>query len=278
MAHPSAPQMVLEYLGETDGIHGGGQDLVFPHHENEIAQSESANGKLAFVRFWMHNGFVNIDQEKMSNPPAILTVRDLAQHYDYLVLRFFMLGAHYQMPINFSAELTAAQNGWNRIQTSLSDLEFWAGKAPAATDDPQALQAARELEIARSNYKQAFIEAMDDDLNTADALAAIFELVRAANTAITVPGLDSASIRRTKSLLEELLDVLGLQKGQTEEEIPDEILQLSPNEQRPKTIRILFGRTRFGRKYKRVALWSWIQHRVRRSAKGDRIDVHRGST
>ena len=123
--HIECSAMVLEYLGETIDIHGGGQDLVFPHHENEIAQSESANGK-PFVRFWMHNGFVNIDQEKMSKSAGnFFTVRDLAQHYDYLVLRFFMLGAHYRMPINFWAELlTAAQNGWNRIQTSLSNLNF----------------------------------------------------------------------------------------------------------------------------------------------------------
>lgn len=225
--HIECSAMVLEYLGETIDIHGGGQDLVFPHHENEIAQSESANGK-PFVRFWMHNGFVNIDQEKMSKSAGnFFTVRDLAQHYDYLVLRFFMLGAHYRMPINFSAELlTAARNGWNRIQTSLSNLEFLADKAPGTTDDPKALQAARELETARSNCKQAFIAAMDDDLNTADALAAIFELVRAANTAATVSGLDAGSIRETRFLLDELLDVLGLQKGQKEEEIPDEILKL----------------------------------------------------
>jgi len=129
--HIECSAMNKQYLGDTIDIHGGGQDLVFPHHENEIAQSECANGR-QFVRYWMHNGFINIDHEKMSKSTGnFFTVRDLAQQYDYLVLRFFMLGGHYRMPINFTAELLmAAQNGWNRIQTCIENLNFILGQAP----------------------------------------------------------------------------------------------------------------------------------------------------
>ena len=223
--HIECSAMVKQYLGDTIDIHGGGQDLVFPHHENEIAQSECANGK-TFVRYWMHNGFINVDQEKMSKSAGnFFTVRDLAQHYDYIILRFFMLGGHYRMPINFSSELlTAAQNGWNRIRTCLENLEFISALAPAEANGP-AVEAAAELASARVKYKQAFIDAMDDDLNTADALAAIFELVRATNTAAAVTGLDLKSIRQTLDLLNELLDVLGLRQ-ESENSVPDDVISL----------------------------------------------------
>ncbi len=224
--HIECSAMNKQYLGDTIDIHGGGQDLIFPHHENEIAQSECANGK-PFVRYWMHNGFINVDSEKMSKSSGnFFTVRDLAQHYDYLVLRFFMLGGHYRMPINFTAELlTAAQNGWNRIKTCLENLEFIISQAPAQPQDIAAQAAAAELAAARDQYKKAFLEAMDDDLNTADALAAIFELVRAANTASSCQGLDQSSIKMTASLLQELLNVLGLQTT-TESGVPKEIMEL----------------------------------------------------
>jgi cysteinyl-tRNA synthetase len=224
--HIECSAMNKQYLGETIDIHGGGQDLIFPHHENEIAQSESANGK-PFVRYWMHNGFINVDSEKMSKSAGnFFTVRDLAQNYDYLVLRFFMLGGHYRMPINFTEELlTAAQNGWNRIKTCLENLDFIVNSAPARPDGDAAQAAANDLAAARDQHKKAFIGAMDDDLNTADALAAIFELVRATNTAASCQGLDQQSIRLTASLLQELLDVLGLQSS-TDVAIPAEILEL----------------------------------------------------
>lgn len=223
--HIECSAMVKQYLGDTIDIHGGGQDLIFPHHENEIAQSECANGK-TFVRYWMHNGFINVDQEKMSKSTGnFFTVRDLTQHYDYIILRFFMLGGHYRMPINFTTELlTAAQNGWARIRTCLENLEFISAQAPE-TPIGAAAAAADELAESRSRYKQAFIEAMDDDLNTADALAAIFELVRATNTAAAVSGLDITSIRKTLMLLNELLDVLGLHQA-NENSIPDDIIAL----------------------------------------------------
>ncbi len=223
--HIECSAMNKEFLGDTIDIHGGGQDLIFPHHENEIAQSECANGK-PFVRYWLHNGFINIDQEKMSKSTGnFFTVRDLTQQFEYIVLRFFMLGGHYRMPINFSSDLlTAAQNGWTRIRTCLENLEFLIGQAPEKAVGPAASTAA-ELAVARQRFQQDFIDAMDEDLNTADALAAIFELVRAANTAATDPGLDAESIRLTLNLLQELLDVLGLRQ-KSENSIPAEILAL----------------------------------------------------
>lgn len=226
--HIECSAMVKQYLGETIDIHGGGQDLVFPHHENEIAQSEAANGK-PFVHYWLHNGFINVDHEKMSKSTGnFFTVRDLAQHFDYLVLRFFMLGGHYRMPINFTTDLlTAAQNGWNRIRTCQENLDFVIASATTpeqVTDEPARLAAA-ELDRAGGQGRTDFIQAMDDDLNTADALAAVFELVRAANTAASVPGIDRSSLRKAARVLTELLDVLGLHTAQ-KDEIPAEIMTL----------------------------------------------------
>lgn len=224
--HIECSAMIKEYLGDTIDIHGGGQDLVFPHHENEVAQSESANGK-PFVHYWMHNGFINIDHEKMSKSTGnFFTVRDLTKQFDYLILRFFMLGGHYRMPINFSSDLlTAAQNGWARIRTCLENLDFIIEQAPVEAASEAAISAANDLAAAREQYKRDFIEAMEDDLNTADALAAVFELVRAANTAATVSGLDRNSIQQTSSQLRELLDVLGLSQ-KTGSSIPAEIIKL----------------------------------------------------
>jgi len=226
--HIECSAMVKQYLGDTIDIHGGGQDLIFPHHENEIAQSESANGK-PFVRYWMHNGFINVDYEKMSKSTGnFFTVRDLAQHFDYLVLRFFMIGGHYRMPINFTTDLlTAAQNGWTRIKTCLENLEFVTSSAhdPETPAGEQARPAAAELAVAIECCRQDFIRAMDDDLNTADALAAVFEMVRAANSAAAVSGIDRESLKNAITVLIELLDVLGLQMTR-KDDIPDEILTL----------------------------------------------------
>lgn len=226
--HIECSAMVKQYLGDTIDIHGGGQDLIFPHHENEIAQSESANGK-PFVRYWMHNGFINVDYEKMSKSTGnFFTVRDLAQHFDYLVLRFFMIGGHYRMPINFTTDLlTAAQNGWTRIKTCLENLEFVTSSAhdPVTPAGEQTRPAAAELAAAIECCRQDFIRAMDDDLNTADALAAVFEMVRAANSAAAVSGIDRESLKNAITVLIELLDVLGLQMTR-KDDIPDEILTL----------------------------------------------------
>ncbi len=177
--HIECSVMSKKYLGEEIDIHAGGEDLVFPHHENEIAQSEAANGK-TFAKYWMHNAFLNIDNKKMSKSAGnFFTVRDISEKYDLQVLRFFMLSAHYRSPLNFSADLmTAAQNGYDRIVTSVSNLNYLLDNATSdtMTEEEGALLAEAKKYIAQ------FDEAMDDDFNTADAIAAIFELVKFVNT------------------------------------------------------------------------------------------------
>lgn len=226
--HIECSAMVKQHLGDTIDIHGGGQDLVFPHHENEIAQSEAANGK-PFVRCWLHNGFINIDHTKMSKSAGnFFTVRDLAEHFDYAILRFFMLSGHYRMPINFSSDLLqAAENGWNRIRTCLTNLAFVATHAPEKTD-PAAKEAALSLQEATDQCQAEFVKAMDDDLNTADALAAIFDLVRAANTAAATPGVAAGTLRQAAQKMTTLLAVLGLDPlaKQEQSDMPDAVMQL----------------------------------------------------
>ena len=224
--HIECSAMVKAYLGDTIDIHGGGQDLVFPHHENEIAQSEAANEK-PFVRYWMHNGFINIDHEKMSKSSGnFFTVRDLVKHYDYKILRFFMLSGHYRMPINFSADLLkAAENGWKRIETCLENLKFISQTAPEQYTGEAAGKAEALLSEDCAAAKKAFIKVMDDDLNTADALAAIFDLVRSANTAVKTTGISKAILQQTANLMIELLGILGL-KAEQENHVPKQILEL----------------------------------------------------
>ncbi len=177
--HIECSVMSKKYLGEEIDIHAGGEDLVFPHHENEIAQSEAANGK-PFAHYWMHNAFLNIDNHKMSKSSGnFFTVRDISEKYDLQVLRFFMLSAHYRSPLNFSAELMqAAQNGYDRIVTAVENLNFLMQSAAEGEESA----AERELEEQAKAFAAKFEEAMEDDFNTADALAAIFELVKFVNT------------------------------------------------------------------------------------------------
>jgi cysteinyl-tRNA synthetase len=226
--HIECSAMVKQHLGDTIDIHGGGQDLMFPHHENEIAQSEAANGK-PFVRCWLHNGFINVDSTKMSKSTGnFFTVRDLVKHFDYAVLRFFMLSGHYRMPINFSADLLqAAENGWNRIRTCLANLAFVAAHAPESPE-PAAQDAARSLQEATDQCRAAFVRAMDDDLNTADALAAVFDLVRFANTAAATAGIDAGSLQQAAQQMTTLLAVLGLDPQAKKEntDIPETVSQL----------------------------------------------------
>lgn len=177
--HIECSVMSRKYLGEEIDIHAGGEDLVFPHHENEIAQSEAANGK-TFARYWMHNAFLNIDNKKMSKSAGnFFTVRDISEKYDLQVLRFFMLSAHYRSPLNFSADLMeAAKNGLERIKTAAEKLRELQDKAAAGElteKEAASLTEAKEFLVK-------FETAMDDDFNTADAIAAIFELVKFANT------------------------------------------------------------------------------------------------
>ena len=177
--HIECSVMSKKYLGDEIDIHAGGEDLIFPHHENEIAQSEAANGK-SFAHYWMHNAFLNIDNHKMSKSAGnFFTVRDIVTKYDPMVLRFFMLSAHYRSPLNFSAELMeAAANSLERIRTAVATLQFKAQNA----EDSELTEQEKELLAQAAGFEAKFDQAMDDDFNTADAIAAIFELVKFANT------------------------------------------------------------------------------------------------
>ena len=222
--HIECSAMVRETLGETIDIHGGGQDLIFPHHENEIAQSEAANDK-PFVNYWLHNGFINVDGEKMAKSDGnYFLVRELAKDFPYEVIRFFMLQAHYRMPINFTHELLeAAEQAWRRIKQSVANLDFVLQSDVEKPDDAAATETLSE---AISKAKTGFVEAMDDDLNTADAFAEIFDLVRAANIGID-RGAGRATLQAARDQIVELTGVLGLDPAkQDESAIPQEILDL----------------------------------------------------
>ena len=220
--HIECSVMSKKYLGDEIDIHAGGEDLIFPHHENEIAQSEAANGK-PFAHYWMHNAFLNIDNRKMSKSAGnFFTVRDIISKYDPQVLRFFMLSAHYRSPLNFSAELMeAAKNGLGRILTAVSNLNFLLSKA----EDREMTEAEKKLLEEAKVYTARFDEAMDDDFNTADAIAAIFELVKFINT-----NTDGESSKAYLSALHEqiweLSDVCGLIVDQKEEMLDADIEKL----------------------------------------------------
>lgn len=220
--HIECSAMVNRYLGETIDIHSGGQDLIFPHHENEIAQSECATGK-SFARYWMHNGYINVNNEKMAKSKGnFFTVRDVAQKYDYEVIRFFMLSAHYRSAINFADELLKqSEAGLERLYTCLYNLEFLQAKA-----QKKPLSAENEAVLAKlSDFSDQFCAAMDDDLNTADAISALFDLVRFLNTNITAESplaLFEASIAK----MHELGDVLGILYKKQEDAVSPEIKAL----------------------------------------------------
>ncbi|HIY63114.1 MAG TPA: cysteine--tRNA ligase [Candidatus Mediterraneibacter stercoripullorum] len=218
--HIECSEMSKKYLGEQIDIHAGGEDLIFPHHENEIAQSEAANGK-PFARYWMHNGFLNIDNQKMSKSLGnFFTVREISEKYDLQVLRFFMLSAHYRSPLNFSAELMeSAKSGLERIVTAAENLKYLSEKAQTdkMTEDEKA-----KAEKAQE-FTDSFERAMDDDFNTADAVSAVFELVKFINTTAD----ENSSKEYLVSLsdrLHKLTDVLGIIVDR-EEEILDEDIE-----------------------------------------------------
>lgn len=204
--HIECSVMAKKYLGEEIDIHAGGEDLIFPHHENEIAQSECCNGK-TFARYWLHNGFLNIDNKKMSKSLGnFFTVREISEKYDLQVLRMFMLSAHYRSPLNFSAELMeASKNSLERITNAVSNLKHLCGNAASeeATEEEKALMA--EL----PSFEKKFDDAMDDDLNTADAVSAIFEMVRFANTHAGEKS-SKEFLNAMKERIVSLSDVLGL--------------------------------------------------------------------
>lgn len=204
--HIECSVMSKKYLGEEIDIHAGGEDLIFPHHENEIAQSEATNGK-TFAHYWMHNAFLNIDNKKMSKSAGnFFTVRDILAKYDAQVLRFFMLSAQYRSPLNFSSELMeAAKNGFERIVNTVSNLDFQIqNKADSAlTEDEKALLAEAD------GFTKKFEEAMEDDFNTADAISAIFELVKFANTNTTETA-SKVFLEELKKRILTLTDICGL--------------------------------------------------------------------
>jgi len=215
--HIECSVMSKKYLGDEIDIHAGGEDLVFPHHENEIAQSEAANG-VQFAKYWMHNAFLNIDNKKMSKSAGnFFTVRDIAQKYDLQVLRFFMLSAHYRSPLNFSADLMeAAKNGLERIVTCADKLNSYLTNENTFTDEEKQL-----LEEA-SKYNDRYNEAMDDDFNTADAISVIFELVKFINTNTN----ENSSKEFVEALLKQLTtlaDICGLILERKEEILDQEI-------------------------------------------------------
>ena len=204
--HIECSEMSKKYLGEQIDIHAGGEDLIFPHHENEIAQSEAANGK-EFAKYWMHNGFLNIDNHKMSKSLGnFFTVREISEKYDLQVLRFFMLSAHYRSPLNFSAELMeAAKNGLERITTAAENLKFLINNAKME----DMSEDEREKLAGSTVYVENFEKAMDDDFNTADAISAVFEFVKYMNT--TTDGASSKEyLQNLFDCLVRLTDVLGI--------------------------------------------------------------------
>ena len=216
--HIECSAMAKTYLGDTIDLHCGGQDLIFPHHENEIAQSECANG-VPFSHYWMHNGYIDVDGAKMSKSKGnFFTVRDVSKQYGYEVIRYLMLQAHYRSPINYSKEiLDQCKASLERLYNCKNALENALPLAVSAPFDPKTLEP----------FRLRFEEAMEDDLNTADALSVLFELVREINTTLRQSPLPKEKLQGMQQLFTELADVLGLlyQKPE-EEEIPKEVAAL----------------------------------------------------
>lgn len=265
--HIECSEMSKKYLGEQIDIHAGGEDLIFPHHENEIAQSEAANGK-EFAKYWMHNGFLNIDNKKMSKSLGnFFTVREIGEKYDLQILRFFMLSAHYRSPLNFSAELMeAAKNSLERILTAADNLKFLISN----TSEEKMTESEKRLFEKSSEYVEAFERAMDDDFNTADAIAAIFDLVKYMNT--TADG--ASSKEYLQNLLDRLClltDVLGIIVIKEEEMLDSEIEEMIEKRQAARKDRnfaladqirdellakgIILEDTREGVKWKKLRIW-----------------------
>lgn len=220
--HIECSVMSKKYLGEEIDIHAGGEDLIFPHHENEIAQSECCNGKV-FARYWLHNAFLNIDNRKMSKSLGnFFTVREISEKYDLQVLRFFMLSAHYRSPLNFSAELMeSSKNALDRIKNAVSNLGYISG----AAKDGDMSEAEKAALAEVNGFEAKFDEAMDDDFNTADAIAAIFELVKYANSNVSSDN-TKAFAGAVRDEIIKLCDILGLIVEEKEELLDEEIEKL----------------------------------------------------
>ncbi len=221
--HIECSTMAKKHLGNTIDIHAGGEDLQFPHHENEIAQSECCNGA-PFARYWMHNGYITVDNEKMSKSKGnFFTVRDIRKEYDGEVIRFLLLSGHYRGPINFSdALMEQSKNGLARMENCKENLLHINGAGAEGSMTEEEKAALREM----SGCRDKFIEAMDDDLNTADAISAIFEMVTAANTAVKDGRGTKEFAGEALGRLQELADVLGLLQKDEGEDVDAEILKL----------------------------------------------------
>ena len=217
--HIECSVMSKKYLGEQIDIHAGGEDLIFPHHENEIAQSEAANGK-EFAKYWLHNAFLNIDNHKMSKSLGnFRTVREIGEKYDLQVLRFFMLSAHYRSPLNFSADLMeAAGNGLDRILTAVNNLKHLLSVSTAET----MTEEEKETFAKTEEFVKEFEAAMDDDVNTADAISAIFNLVKFANTTADAKS-SKEYLQGVFDVIVKLSDVLGLIVDREEEMLAEDI-------------------------------------------------------
>ncbi len=225
--HIECSAMSKKYLGETIDIHGGGGDLIFPHHENEIAQSEACSGK-TFANYWLHVGYLNVDNKKMSKSlDNFFTPREIAEEFDLENLRFFILSAHYRSPINFSKELLeSAKNGLDRLYVGKNNLEYLIENSQNRLASEEEIQWVNSLKT----YKENFIKVMDDDFNTADGIAVIFDLVREINTSVS----DQTSkkiLQEAYDLLMELTSVLGL-LNKEEEVLEEEIEKLIEERQK----------------------------------------------
>ena len=220
--HIECSVMAKRYLGDEIDIHAGGEDLIFPHHENEIAQSEAANGK-TFAKYWMHNAFLNIDNKKMSKSLGnFFTVREISEKYDLQVLRFFMLSAHYRSPLNFSADLMeASKNGLERILTGMEKLREAEAKVSGGTMTAEELENQKKAMELVAKYEAA----MDDDFNTADAISAIFELIKLSNS--TVSGASAKEyVSWMKNEIQRLCDVMGILTEKKAEVLDSEVEDL----------------------------------------------------
>lgn len=223
--HIECSAMVRRYLGTTIDIHCGGQDLIFPHHENEIAQSECCNNA-PFANYWMHNGYINVDNKKMSKSlDNFFTVRDVAEKYGYEPIRYLMISAHYRSPINYSVEMIEqSKSSLERLYNARENLEFYLENAEDATQEVD-----EKVYSLLEERKSRFIEAMDDDLNTADALAAVFELVRDIFAIVIEEKASKEAANRTLDVFDELVDVLGLLYNKRDKSLDAEVEELIEN-------------------------------------------------
>ena len=217
--HIECSAMANRYLGKTIDIHSGGKDLIFPHHENEIAQSECAHDA-SFANYWLHNGYINVDNQKMSKSlNNFFTVRDVSKEFEYIVIRFFMLSAHYRNPINFSHDLlNQAKAGLERINNALSKAKFLFENSTNNEDDETLINEVL-------SFKDAFKKAMDDDINTADAISVIFDMAKYANSNYDETT-SKVVLDKFISLMEELMDVLGIKNDETKEYLDSDIEKL----------------------------------------------------